>query len=954
MYRSLRLLLVLLSLSGAVGLNGDARERPNILFIFADDMTYEALGAAELLEVETPNLDRLSREGTQFTRVYNMGGWNGAICIASRTCINTGKFLWRAQEARLREMSAKGQTWSQLLGAGGYTTYMSGKWHVAGLDPHVVFDVARHIRPGMPGDTEPGYDRPQNREDYAYGWKPWDESQGGFWEGGRHWSEVLAADGMAYLEQAQGADNPFFMYLAFNAPHDPRQSPKSFVDRYPLESVDVPANFLPEYPYKEEIGCGADLRDERLAPFPRTPFSVQVHRQEYYALITHMDEQIGKILEALEATGKADSTYIFFTADHGLAVGHHGLLGKQNMYEHSMRVPFIVKGPGVSAGATVETPIYLQDIMPTTLELAGVAVPDHVDYKSLLPLMEDPDAPHYRAIYGAYLPDTQRMVVKGDYKLILYPKAGIKRLFNLKEDPQEMHDLANWPSYSPVVEELTHLFYELQKEMADPLDLSSVTYNTDTHLGSEPFRANWESLRRHPPAPEWFQDAKLGIYFHWGPYSVPAFGSEWYPHNMYMPKRPEYQHHREKWGADFEYHDFVEMFKAEHFDPVAWAELFQKAGARFAGPVAEHHDGFAMWRSRVTPWNAYDKGPGRDIMGELYQEVRRRGLKTIATFHHARNLQRYQPGEEPYDRMRSHYPWAEGRAPTIDHPERNYLYGLMSADRWYRDIWLGKVKEVIADYQPDILWFDSWLDEVPESVRAEMCAAYLNAARRWDKEVVIVRKQDDLPAHFSVLDLEKSRVPGASERVWMTDDTISKGSWSYTEDMEIKSAQSVIHALADTVSKNGVVLLNISPRADGIIPDDQREVLLEIGAWLDINGEAIYATRPWITYGEGPMREPEGGFEAHNEFLKLEYGPADIRFTQAKNREVLYAISLGWEPGRTSLSIASLAAGKHGLLIRSVEMLGHGPVAFRRDQRGLHLDLPGPPPHPAAVVFKIQ
>lgn len=457
-------------------------DQPNFLFIFADDMTHEALGSAQLLEVETPNLDRLAAGGMRFHSAYNMGGWNGALCVASRTSINTGLFLWRAERASLGEIAAEGRTWSQLLGKAGYRTYMSGKWHVQGLDPHEIFDVVRHIRPGMPADTETGYDRPKNRSDYVIGWKPWDKSQGGFWEGGTHWSEVLAADGVEFLEHAARDEKPFFMYLAFNAPHDPRQSPKSYVDRYPLESVDLPENFLPEYPYKEAIGCGPDLRDERLAPFPRTRFAVQVNRREYYALITHMDDQIGKILDALEATGKADNTFIFFTADHGLSVGHHGLMGKQNMYEHSVRAPFIIHGPGIPAGAVVDTPIYLQDIMPTTLELAGIEVPGFVDFKSLLPLVVNPETPHYRAIYGAYLSDAQRMVIKGNYKLILYPKAGIKLLFNIKEDPWEMNDLAGWPFYSPKVDELTLLLYDLQHEVDDPLDLSVISFNIASHF----------------------------------------------------------------------------------------------------------------------------------------------------------------------------------------------------------------------------------------------------------------------------------------------------------------------------------------------------------------------------------------------------------------------------------------------------------------------------------------
>ena len=272
------------------------------------------------------------------------------------------------------------------------------------------------------------------------------------------------------------------------------------------------------------------------------------------------------------------------------------------------------------------------------------------------------------------------------------------------------------------------------------------------------YEESWESLARHNEEPEWFQNAKFGIYFHWGVYSVPAYGDEWYPRWMHFESRHEYKHHLEKYGhpSEFGYHDFVPMFKAENFNAKEWAELFKKAGARFAGPVAEHHDGFSMWDSDHTPWNARDKGPKRDITGELEKAIRDRDMKFITTFHHAKNLQRHDSvpsdsGNLPY--RNSHYPFFIGMPPSSNDQELKYLYGNMPETQWLEEVWLAKLKEVIDKYQPDIMWFDSWLDQIPETYRQKFCAYYLNEAEKWEKEVVIVRKQDDLPLDVSVDDL---------------------------------------------------------------------------------------------------------------------------------------------------------------------------------------------------------
>jgi len=444
--------------------------KPNILFIFADDQCFETLHAMGCDEIATPNLDRLVRGGTVFTHAYNMGSWTGAVCVASRTMLNTGLFLWHAQRAHRRidqEFRQKDRMWGQLMAHAGYETYFTGKWHVR-ANAEKVFDHVTHVRGGMPNQTPQGYNRPiEGKPDP---WKPWDPKFGGFWKGGTHWSEVLGDDAVGFIQRAASREKPFFMYLAFNAPHDPRQSPKSYVDRYPLDKVAVPANYLPEYPYKDAIGCGKGLRDEKLAPFPRTKYAVKVNRQEYYAIITHMDAQIGRILDALEKSGKAANTVIFFTADHGLAVGHHGLMGKQNLYDHSVRVPLIVTGPGVPKGRTIAAPVYLQDIMPSTLELAGAAKPEHVQFRSLMPLIAGKATQSHDAVYGAYL-GLQRMVTDEGWKLLLYPRIKKVRLYHLEEDPLEMKDLAGDPKHAPVIRRLFATLLKLQKEAGDTLDL---------------------------------------------------------------------------------------------------------------------------------------------------------------------------------------------------------------------------------------------------------------------------------------------------------------------------------------------------------------------------------------------------------------------------------------------------------------------------------------------------
>lgn len=443
-------------------LAGQPPTTPNVLFLLTDDQAVDTLAAwgvwgNDRTVVQTPHLDRMVARGVSFTRAYNMGSVIPAVCVCSRGMLITGRSLGAAERLRRTQFAqqvAAGTLWPQRMKAAGYQTWMSGKWHVD-APVEQLFDQVRHVRPGMPATVEAAYQRPRAGEPDE--WLPWDTSRGGYWEGGRHWSEVVADDAGDFLAAAAQRNQPFFLYLAFNAPHDPRQAPREYLEQYPPESVPLPANFLPLHPHYEALGLGpasaGGLRDEMLAPFPRSPEAIRLHRREYYALVTHLDAQIGRILDALERTGLAGRTVVIFTSDHGLAVGRHGLLGKQNLYEHSLRVPFVIAGPGIPEGQTNATPIYLQDAMATALELAGGEL-SGLDFRSVLPLLRGERDQQYERIHALYLRDRQRCVIDGEWKLIEYPGSGAVELFHLGDDPEEQRDRSADPALGELVARL--------------------------------------------------------------------------------------------------------------------------------------------------------------------------------------------------------------------------------------------------------------------------------------------------------------------------------------------------------------------------------------------------------------------------------------------------------------------------------------------------------------------
>lgn len=454
-----------------------------------------------------------------------------------------------------------------------------------------------------------------------------------------------------------------------------------------------------------------------------------------------------------------------------------------------------------------------------------------------------------------------------------------------------------------------------------------------------PYRPNWQSLRKHNAQPEWFLDGKVGIYFHWGVYAVPAHGNEWYLKWMHTkPKkgnRSYYEHHRKTWGEpdEFGYHDFVPMFKAEHFNAEDWADLFVQTGARWAGPVCEHHDGYSMWHSELTPWNAGDTGPKRDITGELEKAIKGRGMKFVTTFHH--------------ERTRNWVPRVEGWPTTSDDPKLKFLYMNVS-EYLFSNIFQAKLGEVVHKYEPDLIWFDGKMSDILEPYHLNFLAYYFNRAAAWGKEVMVTTKKLQYPQDIAVLDFEKGGTAALTPYPWLNDDTISTGSWCYTDTLEVKSPRIVLHDFIDAVAKNGHLLLNISPKADGTIPQDQRDCLHAFGNWMKCNGAAIYETRPWLDYGEGPTQMERAG--SHRK-KSLNYTAEDIRYTRSKDGKTVYAIVLGWpENGVVSPQILQIKNASNG----KVELLGHqGVLEYQVWQQRLRIHVPSQKPCEFAYAFKL-
>jgi len=487
------------------------QRRPNVLFMLMDDMTYRAIESLNNPEVHTPNLNRLCQRGTSFTHAFNQGGWSAAVCVPARSMLVSGLNVWHAHKAHNEYKNIP--LWGETFAQHGYETFFAGKWHLGEpsairsaqhIGPHskdfgrgmLLSSGNQYFRPHDPAKKDILPEMPYVVNNLKESWKkhpnrPWnsdDQSLSGHWlksnknldrewaakhcPDARHSSDIWTQAAIEFLNNPPGGGKkPWFMHLAYFSPHDPRQSPKDFLNRYNADQLEVPPNFMSEFPFDQG---DHRIRDEVLAPFPRSSADVQFHRREYYALITYIDHHIGRIMDTLDQNGMSDETIIIFTSDHGLAVGQHGLMGKQNLFDHSTRVPLIMAGPGIPAGHKVDHMVYHGGLFPTTCDLVDLPIPKTVEKESFADLASGQSRNGaQKPIYGAYI-NYQRSVRTKQHKLIEYRVNGEKhtQLFDLQENPLEINaqNLADESSYAGLIKDLRKQLHSLQKQFDDPMD----------------------------------------------------------------------------------------------------------------------------------------------------------------------------------------------------------------------------------------------------------------------------------------------------------------------------------------------------------------------------------------------------------------------------------------------------------------------------------------------------
>lgn len=450
-----------------------------------------------------------------------------------------------------------------------------------------------------------------------------------------------------------------------------------------------------------------------------------------------------------------------------------------------------------------------------------------------------------------------------------------------------------------------------------------------------PFAPTWDSLSKNQ-VPAWFRDAKFGIFTHWGLYSVPAYGNEWYPRNMYRRGTKEYKHHRQVYGsqAQFGYKDFIPLFKAEKFDPNEWLSLFKAAGAKYYFSVAEHHDGFQMYKSALSHYNAFEMGPHQDILGELKKACLRAGLHFCCSNHRAEHWWFMGHGKEFTSDV--HEPLKRGNLywPAMPEPDNQDLFSKPYPSKEYLEDWLLRNCELVKNYQPSLLYFDWWIQHAAfRPYLKKFAAYYYNLGRQWHKQVAICYKQDAMAFGCGLPDLERGSSLVAKPFVWQCDTSVARNSWCYTNSLDYKSVNEILQNMIDVVAKNGNFLLNIGPKADGTIAAKDRSILLAIGRWLQANGEAIYGSRPWKISGEGGTQMGNGEFQDQK---RTRYNATDIRFTSHNGN--LYAFLLC--PKQNKITIHALNSRDihpfHGILKKIVQLDCQKALPFDQDQEGLH------------------
>ncbi len=472
------------------------------------------------------------------------------------------------------------------------------------------------------------------------------------------------------------------------------------------------------------------------------------------------------------------------------------------------------------------------------------------------------------------------------------------------------------------------------------------------------YKADWESLKTYE-IPQWYKDAKFGIFIHWGPTTVPAFEAEWYGFHMWRGETLDatgnpsqeasraYKYHCENFGKpeDYGYTKFIPEFKAENFNAKEWIDLFEEAGAKYVVPVGEHCDGFAMYNSKITRWNSVNMGPKIDIVGELFKEGRAKRLKMGMSSHYAYGWH-WWTYDEKYETTdpelkdfywEPHGKWDPASPAFVKH--------------WYK-----RTMDMMTQYNPDLLWFDLGMCEPEyEEARKKILTNYYNQGLKNKQEVVLNYKNikwKPIPDGAAVLDLESGKLDRIRDECWQTDMSLGGWRWGYCEPYTMREAGDYINDLIDIVSKNGVLLLNVAPNKHGVIPADQQAILREIGKWLKVNGEGIYETTPFTVFGQGPTNAK---MVLHGNMKDTGFTAEDVRYTQ-KGQSV-YAFMLNWNDDKHTLSLNALGS-ENSIInddIKSVSILGYeGEVKWIQKADELLIELPKERPVKNAIGFKIE
>ena len=953
-----RLALILITLGSCV----QQKSSPNIILCMADDLGWGDVGYNGNPTIQTPNLDEMAASGIQFNRFYS----GSAVCSPTRGSCLTGRnpFRYGIYSANNGHLKEDEVALSEVFKELGYATGHFGKWHLGTMTPdYSGKGKGRHpernfMTPGMAGFEE------WFSTEYAVAtYDPYDpnnkhnkvgDPRALYWHNGVNIKEgpegcdskIIMDKAIPFIRKSVRKKQPFFTVIWFHAPHAPVVGHPEYINKF----------------------YGDYSEDE----------------QHYYSVVTALDAQVGRLRNELKELGVANNTILCFTSDNG-PEGNPGKRRKfqgsakpfrgrkRSLYEGGVRVPGIIEYPArFGQHREIDVPCVTSDYFPTLCELMGLDMREYErpsDGISLWNIMEGEQTQRAKPIGFQF--GKQKSLVDDRFKLVNNLGTDRPRSDNgiVPTAEYELYDLVNDPSETKNIidrhpDVADRMIGELNKWVASCTQ-SDQGADYQQESGVVEFEPAWESLAKAEPA-TWWEEGKFGIFIHWGPYSVAGYKDQ---HKGYaeaitndMYKRPEnYQDFfMEKFGAmppEFGYKDWVDLYRAEKWDPQSWAKLFKEAGARYVIPTGEHHDGFVNWDSDLTEWCATKKGPMRDLIGDLAKAVRTEGMKFGISYHRERHPSRFTADFKVYDK-----PFEQVAEEIRKVPESEKLYGPFEYSDAFIADYVARWKEAEEKYRPDFMW----LDDVPIFYRAEgdpqvdkfqnafkgMIADYLNNAQQWGKEVYFNNKgkYTNFPENVGCREKDNLQMDTIGPP-WQNPATLGV-SYAYMQNEEVKdlykTPAELVRLLADVVSKNGNLLLNIGPRADGTIPEGMQTRLLAMGNWLKTYGEAIYGTKPWHNFGEykGEIIEEEG---VHYSRHSMRIHETEYRYTS--KQDVIYVIA--FQPANGEVRLNAFKGFDKSIII-SIELLGEGPVEWKMDEQGLTLSPGTNKNFDLACVYKIK